>query len=70
MKKDFHGFRVEKIELPNVNVITASGIGSCNFTNDYTGAPYGTPARQGCDYDVDHSISSIRIKPYYFDSVS
>ena len=64
MKKEFHGFKVEKVDVPMNNIITSSGL-SCRTTYDYCDAPYGSDPSQRCYYDLENNASSIQVRPYY-----
>ena len=64
MKKEFHGFKVEKVDVPIVNVIAASG-NSCSYVYNYSKAPYGSGGRADCDLN-EIEISPERTRPYYF----
>ena len=43
MKKDFHGFELEMVDMPIENIITASSTFHCNYSNNYGDAPAGMP---------------------------
>ena len=72
MKKAFHGFRLEPVELPCENIITASSQGCLSYYN-YSKAPYDSSGYWEChqgETNGDIWIDPERGTPYYFSNAS
>ena len=64
MKKEYHGFRIEKVKITSEAVIVSS-VGQCAYTYNYhdtNGVEYDSPKWNQCTY----SESEIQIVPYYY----
>ena len=67
MKKEYHGFHIEKVEISNENVTVASG-NSC-LVYDYLGVALNTMEGELCAILNQDGKDTIMTRPYHNDMI-
>ena len=69
MRKKFNGFKLEKVDLPEENIITASSSSLCYYSNNYEKAQPNTWQFEECFINMD-TKPFIRDTYYWFASTN